>query len=76
VFDEVGSSTCSAGSTCARSATPGEPIGGQALGDRKWAGAGLPDRHAGIASRAKAASIYTDHRFSDHAPVTIDYWLP
>ena len=30
----------------------------------------------GIASRAKAASIYTDHRFSDHAPVTIDYRLP
>jgi exodeoxyribonuclease-3 len=30
----------------------------------------------GIASRAKAASIYTDQRFSDHAPVTIDYRLP
>jgi exodeoxyribonuclease-3 len=30
----------------------------------------------GIAERAIAASIYTDQRFSDHAPLTIDYdWL-
>ncbi|MGB7182836.1 MAG: exodeoxyribonuclease III [Burkholderiaceae bacterium] len=27
----------------------------------------------GIASKAKASSIYTDARFSDHAPLTIDY---
>ncbi len=27
----------------------------------------------GIASKAKACSIYTDERFSDHAPLTIDY---
>lgn len=28
---------------------------------------------AGIAARAKAASIYKEQRFSDHAPLTIDY---
>jgi len=28
---------------------------------------------AGIASKAKSASIYKDERFSDHAPLTIDY---
>lgn len=27
----------------------------------------------GIAERALAASIYTDQRFSDHAPLTVDY---
>ncbi|MEK9775850.1 MAG: exodeoxyribonuclease III, partial [Quisquiliibacterium sp.] len=27
----------------------------------------------GIAARARAGGIYTDARFSDHAPVTIDY---
>ena len=27
----------------------------------------------GIAAKAKAASIYKDERFSDHAPLTIDY---
>jgi len=27
----------------------------------------------GLAARAKAASIYKDERFSDHAPLTIDY---
>ena len=27
----------------------------------------------GIAARARAASIYKDERFSDHAPLTIDY---
>jgi exodeoxyribonuclease III len=27
----------------------------------------------GIAAKAKAAAIYTDERFSDHAPVTVDY---
>ena len=27
----------------------------------------------GIAARARAASIYWDERFSDHAPLTIDY---
>jgi exodeoxyribonuclease-3 len=29
----------------------------------------------GIASKAKAAAIYKDQRFSDHAPLTIDYDL-
>lgn len=29
----------------------------------------------GIAKKAKAASIYLDERFSDHAPLTIDYDL-
>jgi exodeoxyribonuclease-3 len=28
---------------------------------------------AGIASSAKAAAIYKDERFSDHAPLTVDY---
>jgi exodeoxyribonuclease-3 len=27
----------------------------------------------GIAAKAKKAAIYTDKRFSDHAPLTIDY---
>ena len=27
----------------------------------------------GLAAKAKAASIYKDERFSDHAPLTIDY---
>jgi exodeoxyribonuclease III len=27
----------------------------------------------GIAAKAKAVSIYTEQRFSDHAPVTVDY---
>jgi exodeoxyribonuclease-3 len=27
----------------------------------------------GIAACAQAASIHTDSRFSDHAPLTIDY---
>ena len=30
----------------------------------------------GIADRARAATIYTDERFSDHAPLTLDYDLP
>ena len=30
----------------------------------------------GIAARAKAATIYKDQRFSDHAPLTIDYDWP
>jgi len=30
----------------------------------------------GIAAKALAASIYKDQRFSDHAPLTIDYdWM-
>ena len=33
----------------------------------------LPDRHARHRGRARAASIYKDERFSDHAPLTIDY---
>jgi hypothetical protein len=31
---------------------------------------------AGIAGTARAASIYKDARFSDHAPLTIHYELP
>ena len=27
----------------------------------------------GIAERARATSIYKDERFSDHAPLTVDY---
>ena len=27
----------------------------------------------GIAAKAKAAAIYTNRRFSDHAPLVIDY---
>jgi exodeoxyribonuclease-3 len=30
----------------------------------------------GIAAHARAASIHTESRFSDHAPLTIDYELP
>jgi hypothetical protein len=33
----------------------------------------LPDCDAGIAAKAKAAAIYTNRRFSDHAPLLIDY---
>ncbi len=29
----------------------------------------------GIASQVKAVSIYVDERFSDHAPLIIDYSL-
>lgn len=29
----------------------------------------------GIAQAARAASIYKDARFSDHAPLTIDYGI-
>ena len=27
----------------------------------------------GIAAKAKAASVFKDQRFSDHAPLTVDY---
>jgi len=30
----------------------------------------------GIAARAQSASVYKDERFSDHAPLTVDYDLP
>jgi exodeoxyribonuclease-3 len=30
----------------------------------------------GITAHARAASIHTESRFSDHAPLTIDYELP
>jgi exodeoxyribonuclease-3 len=30
----------------------------------------------GIAEKAKSATIYKDQRFSDHAPLTVDYdWM-
>jgi exodeoxyribonuclease-3 len=31
---------------------------------------------AGVAQAARAATIYKDARFSDHAPLTIEYDLP
>jgi exodeoxyribonuclease-3 len=30
----------------------------------------------GLAARAKAAWVFTDARFSDHAPLVVDYDLP
>jgi exodeoxyribonuclease-3 len=33
----------------------------------------LPRRHPGHRRRAHAVSIYKDERFSDHAPLIIDY---
>ncbi len=32
-------------------------------------------RHAGTRPRVRSASIYSAERFSDHAPLTIDYDL-
>lgn len=28
---------------------------------------------SGIASKAKSVSIYKDEKFSDHAPITVEY---
>ena len=67
------SSTCSAASTRARSSTRGGRTAAR-RGRRTSAGASTTrSPRPGIAAQARAASIYTNRRFSDHAPLIIDY---
>jgi hypothetical protein len=71
VFDESASSTCS-GLPAARALhVVVEPRRG--VEEERRLAHRLPDRHAGHAATARAASIYVNKRFSDHAPLVIDY---
>jgi exodeoxyribonuclease-3 len=42
-------------------------------GQQRGLAAGLPPGHAGLAAKARREKIYLEQRFSDHAPLIIDY---
>jgi exodeoxyribonuclease-3 len=44
------------------------------VADEWWVSCGIDDQLAtpALAAKAKAVSIYTDQKFSDHAPLVID----
>jgi len=74
LFDELGWSTSTAASI---RNTPARPTPGGATaarpGQERRLAHRLPDRHPGIAAKAVSASVYKDQRFSDHAPLIVDY---
>jgi len=43
------------------------------LGQERRVAPGLPPGHPAVAALARKEHIYLDTRFSDHAPLTIDY---
>ncbi len=62
-----------AGSTRSPISTRGGPNRGQAWARNVGWRIDYQIATPGIAATARAASIYTNRRFSDHAPLVIDY---
>jgi exodeoxyribonuclease-3 len=72
VFDEFGFVDVFVARRRHPSATRGGAIAAR-LGQERRLAAGLPDRHPGHRDKAKATDIYVEERFSDHAPLIVDY---